>query len=122
MEDEDTYIAKLRQEFRDSINRARRLIASAKVQFGNLPGPSDPPIDQSRKPINADDMQETDTLASQALNLADGSDIHAVAGTVAVYRSLIRDGLDASELERELRSFVARKRQERFYLCAPGQS
>jgi hypothetical protein len=65
---------------------------------------------------------ETDTLANQALNLADGSDIHAVAGTVAVYRSLIRDGLDASELERELRSYVARKRQERSYLCAPGQS
>ena len=54
-----------------------------------------------------------DSPAVEALNLADGSDIHKIAGLVATFRSLAREGLDASELERELRRYVARKRQDR---------
>jgi hypothetical protein len=59
-----------------------------------------------------------DEVAVEAMSLTDGTDIHDVAGLVAVYRWLIREGLDATELERELRSYVARKRQERLCLCA----
>jgi hypothetical protein len=54
-----------------------------------------------------------DSPAVEALNLADGSDIHKIAGLVATFRSLAREGLDASDLERELRRYVARKRQDR---------
>jgi hypothetical protein len=52
-------------------------------------------------------------LTIEALGLADGADIHDVAGLVAMYRSMMRDGIDASELESELRRYVARKRLER---------
>ena len=48
-------------------------------------------------------------LADEALTLADGADIHDVAGLVAIYRHL-EDAATRDEIERELRSFVARKR------------
>jgi hypothetical protein len=57
-------------------------------------------------------MPFDDALTVEALNLADGADIHNVAGMVAMYRSVTREGLDASELERELRGYVASKRME----------
>jgi ATP phosphoribosyltransferase regulatory subunit HisZ len=52
-----------------------------------------------------------DDVAIEAMSLTDGADIHDIAGVVAIYRAMIRDGLDAGELERELRAYVARKRQ-----------
>ena len=55
-------------------------------------------------------MRFDDSLAVEALNLADGADIHDVAGMVAVYRSVAREGCDATELERELRRYVVGKR------------
>jgi hypothetical protein len=55
-------------------------------------------------------MRFDDSLATDALNLADGADIHDVAGIVAIYRSVVREGLDATELEQELLSYVAAKR------------
>jgi hypothetical protein len=61
-------------------------------------------------------MSYDDTLATEAINLADGADIHAVTGIVSIYRSVTREKYDAMELERELRSYVARKRQQRFQL------
>ena len=58
-------------------------------------------------------MQIDDTLTIEALNMADGADVHDVAGLVAMYRCLSREGLDATELERELRCYVAAKRLDR---------
>ena len=52
-------------------------------------------------------------LADDALTLADGADIHDVAGLVAIYRS-IEDAATRDEIEHELRAFVNRKRMERF--------
>ncbi len=43
-----------------------------------------------------------ESLTTEAMNLADGADIHDVAGMVGIYRSVAWEGLDASELEREL--------------------
>jgi hypothetical protein len=57
-------------------------------------------------------MQFDDSLAVEALNLADGSDIHDVAGMVAIYRSVARESCDTTEIERELRRYVAAKRME----------
>jgi hypothetical protein len=62
-------------------------------------------------------MQFDDALAIEAMYLADGSDIHDVAGMVAIYRSVAREGLDAKELEGELRSYVAGKRLQRGQFC-----
>ncbi len=66
-------------------------------------------------------MRIDDSLTIEALNLADGSDIHDVAGMVAVYRSLEREGCDTAEFERELRRYIAAKRMERLgsptYAC-----
>ena len=53
-----------------------------------------------------------DSLAIEAMNLADGTDIHDVAGLVAVYRSLIREGCDGADVGRDLRCYVVRKRIE----------
>jgi hypothetical protein len=58
-------------------------------------------------------MQNDDALATEASNLADGADIHDVAGMVAMYRGMVRDGCDATDMERELRRYVVRKRLER---------
>jgi hypothetical protein len=55
-----------------------------------------------------------DDLAIEAMSLTDGADIHDVAGLVAIYRAMIREHLDATQLERELRSYVVRKRMELF--------
>ena len=55
-----------------------------------------------------------DSPATEALFLADGADIHDVAGLVAMYRSLKREGLDATEFERKLRQYVSLKRMKRF--------
>jgi hypothetical protein len=49
-------------------------------------------------------------IAHEALYLADGADIHDIAGLVGIYRSLDDD---CEEIERELRAFVVRKRLER---------
>jgi hypothetical protein len=54
-----------------------------------------------------------EALATEALYLADGADIHDVAGMVAIYRSVRQEGLDATELEHELRCYVIRKRLRR---------
>ena len=54
-----------------------------------------------------------ETLITEAIFLADGADIHDVAAMVAIYRSLTREERDASELERELRRYVGRRRMER---------
>jgi hypothetical protein len=62
-------------------------------------------------------MQFDESLTVEALNLADGSDIHDVAGMVAMYRSVAREGCDATELERELRRYVAGKRLQRGQFC-----
>jgi hypothetical protein len=51
-----------------------------------------------------------EALATEALHLADGADIHDIAGMVGIYRGLAREGLDARELERELPRYVVRKR------------
>ena len=75
-------------------------------------------------PTLVDRRGETDILsgmedvAIEALSLADGADIHNVAGLMAVYRTMIRERLDATNLERELRSYVGRMREERLCLCA----
>ncbi len=58
-------------------------------------------------------MATDETLAINALSLADGADIHNIAGMVAMYRCLAREGCDASRIERELRCYVARKRLDR---------
>lgn len=60
-----------------------------------------------------------DALANEAISLADGADIHDVTGMVAMYRAVAREGCDATDLERELRSYVVRKRVQRgqFYLA-----
>jgi hypothetical protein len=60
-----------------------------------------------------------DFLTIEAMNVADGRDVHDIAGLVAIYRGMIRDGIDASEIERELRSIVARKRVARFAVGCP---
>ncbi|HZZ26828.1 MAG TPA: hypothetical protein VFE46_02380 [Pirellulales bacterium] len=57
-----------------------------------------------------------EALTTEALYLADGADIHNVAGLVATYRSVAREGLDAGELERELRRYVACKRMGRLVI------
>jgi hypothetical protein len=57
-----------------------------------------------------------DSLATQALFLADGAEIHDVAGMVAVYQNLMREGRDACEFEQELLCFVVRKRIDKFHL------
>jgi hypothetical protein len=58
-------------------------------------------------------MKFDDALATEVLSLADGSDIHDVAGMVAVYRSVALERCDTTELERELRRYVAVKRMGR---------
>ena len=64
-------------------------------------------------------MQIDDALTTEALSLADGTDVHDVAGMVAMYRCVATEGCDATDLERELRSFVARKRLQhgRFWVA-----
>jgi hypothetical protein len=42
--------------------------------------------------------------------LSDGADIHDIAGLIGIYRSLAEVNGDATDLERELRSFVVNKR------------
>ena len=59
-----------------------------------------------------------DDIAIEAMSLTDGADIHCIAGIVAMYRALIRERLDASQLEHELRSYVTRKRLERLCFSA----
>jgi hypothetical protein len=63
-------------------------------------------------------VQIDEALTTEALFLADGADIHDVAGMVAMYRSVAREGLDTTELEYVLRRFVTRKRQERFCMAS----
>jgi hypothetical protein len=56
-----------------------------------------------------------EVLTVEALNLADGSDIHDVAGMVGIYRSLAKEDHETAaiaELEAELRKYIARKRIE----------
>jgi hypothetical protein len=67
-------------------------------------------------------MSFDDVLPTEALFLADGADIHNVAGLVAMYRCLKREGLDATEIERKLRHYVARKRMERLSVLATRAS
>jgi hypothetical protein len=67
-------------------------------------------------------MPIDDSLATEALNLADGADIHNVAGMVAVYRSLMLEGLDARELERELRRYVVQKRVQRMQISCEASN
>lgn len=64
-------------------------------------------------------MQIDDALTTEALSLADGTDVHDIVGMVAMYRSIVREGSDATDLERELPSFVARKRLQhgRFWVA-----
>jgi hypothetical protein len=59
-------------------------------------------------------MHIDDGLIIQVLSLADGADIHDVIGQVAIYRSVAIEGLDLTDIERELRCYVARKRLQRF--------
>jgi len=59
-------------------------------------------------------MDVDDALITEALQLADGSDIHDVVGSIAIYRSVANEGLDLSELERKLRSYITNKRLQRF--------
>jgi hypothetical protein len=61
-------------------------------------------------------MHSDEVLATEAMNLADGSDIHDVTGMVAMYRSVAREGLDATGLERELRRYVVQKRVQRMQI------
>jgi hypothetical protein len=65
-------------------------------------------------------MSFDDSLATEALHLADGADIHDVSGLVAIYRSVAREGLDTTELEYVLRRYVARKRMGRLVSCEPA--
>jgi hypothetical protein len=58
-------------------------------------------------------MSFDEVLTVEALNLADGSDIHNVAGMVGIYRSLDKEDHETgaiAELEAELRKYIARKR------------
>lgn len=55
-------------------------------------------------------MAADESLAIDAMSLTDGADIHYVAGLVGMYRAVMREGLDAGELEHELRCYVIRKR------------
>ena len=66
-------------------------------------------------------MQADAVLTIEAMNLADGADIHKIAGCVAMYRSAAKDGQDyaAGLLERELRAYVVRKRELIFSQRAP---
>jgi hypothetical protein len=57
-------------------------------------------------------MQIDQSLVEQAEILADGSEIHDVKGLVGMYRN-IEDREVAAAFERELRSFVVRKRLAR---------
>lgn len=61
-------------------------------------------------------MRFDDSLAALALTLADGSDIHDVAGMVAVYRAVAKEGCNVADLERELHRYVVRKRLQRAHL------
>jgi ATP phosphoribosyltransferase regulatory subunit HisZ len=63
-----------------------------------------------------------DALTIEALNLADGSDIHDVAGMVGIYRSLVQSRCDSTELETELRRFVLRKRLQRTINLSLGKA
>ena len=56
-----------------------------------------------------------ESLATEALNLADGADVHDIKALVALYRKLQQPQLVINEIERELRCFVARKRQARLH-------
>lgn len=70
-----------------------------------------------------DVMRIDNALTTEALNLADGADIHDVVGLVAMYRSVAREGCNVADLERELRSYVARKRVRRGHerFCLVGK-
>lgn len=59
-------------------------------------------------------MPVDESLATEALSLADGTDIHRVTGLVAMYRVVAKSGCETTEFERELHSFVIRKRAARF--------
>jgi hypothetical protein len=51
-----------------------------------------------------------DTLANEALGLADGAHIHSIKALVALYRNLKEPAEVIQEIERELRCFIAQKR------------
>lgn len=53
------------------------------------------------------------SFADEALLLADGADVHNIKALVATYRNLKKPVEILDEIERELRSFVVRKRLER---------
>jgi hypothetical protein len=59
-----------------------------------------------------------ETLADEALFLADGSDVHDIAALVGTYRKCPAEVEEA--FERELRAFVARKRLVRADFTPPA--
>jgi hypothetical protein len=61
-----------------------------------------------------------ETLADEALFLADGSDVHDIAALVGTYRKLDGPAEIQQEFERELRAFVARKRLGRADFSPPA--